>query len=73
MTLGQSRAALPESERLRRERILQATSKAYEALANDPEAWAEETEELAAWDITLADGLDEDDGLSGADRSGGPG
>ena len=34
---------------------------AYEALRQDPKAWAEELEERALWDKTLTDGLDEED------------
>lgn len=34
---------------------------AYKALRRDPEAWKEELEERAAWDVTLVDDLDRGD------------
>jgi hypothetical protein len=46
-------------ELYRRQRFLEEANRAYAALRNDPEAWAEELEERAAWDATLQDGLDD--------------
>jgi hypothetical protein len=45
-------------ERQRRKEFLAACNRAYEALRNDPKAWAEELAERAEWECTLADGLD---------------
>ncbi len=45
-------------EEYRRRRFLDDVNRAYEALRNDPTAWAEELEERAAWDATISDGLD---------------
>jgi hypothetical protein len=42
----------------RRDRILALTNEAYAALREDSEPWAEEQEERAAWDATLADGVE---------------
>jgi hypothetical protein len=40
--------------------ILEQVNASYAALRADPEAWQEYQAELAAWDVTLADGLDDD-------------
>ncbi len=42
-----------------REKILRGINDAYEALRQDPEAWKEELEERALWDVTLSDGLED--------------
>jgi hypothetical protein len=39
------------------EMSMKEAKRAYEALQNDPVAWAEEQEEIALWDVTLSDGL----------------
>lgn len=39
----------------RRQLMLEQTNAAYAALRADPNAWAEEQAERAAWDATLAD------------------
>jgi len=52
-------------EDYRRNLFLDRANAAYLALRADPEAWAAEQEERAAWDATLLDGL-EDDGPGGA-------
>lgn len=44
-------------ELFRRQRILEQINADYAALRADPEAWAEELAERAAWEVTLADGL----------------
>ena len=44
-------------EELRRWRILQQAHEAYAAIAADPEANAEWEAEIAAWDVTVGDGL----------------
>jgi predicted transcriptional regulator len=46
-------------EQYRRQRLLAATNAAYAALRADPAAWQQIKEEQAAWDATLADGLEE--------------
>jgi hypothetical protein len=48
-------------ERYRRERLLDAHNAAYAALRADPQAWAEYEEELRVWDVTLKDGLEDDE------------
>ncbi|MBI3978559.1 MAG: ribbon-helix-helix protein, CopG family [Chloroflexi bacterium] len=47
-------------EAYRRQRILEQTNAAYAALRANPAAWQEEHQERAAWNATLADGLDGD-------------
>lgn len=47
-------------EAYRRRHILERTNAAYAAMRASPEAWREELEERAAWDGTLADGLEGD-------------
>lgn len=37
--------------------LLEAATRHYEELRNDPEAWAEYRTEIAAWDATSGDGL----------------
>lgn len=46
-------------EQYRRRQFLEALNTAYAALQADPQAQAEEAEELAAWDGTLLDGLED--------------
>lgn len=46
-------------EQYRRQQILQASNTAYAALQEDTHAWQEVEAERAAWDATLADGLEE--------------
>lgn len=46
-------------EQYRRRQFLEALNAAYAAMHADPKAQAEEAEELALWDTTLADGLDD--------------
>ncbi len=48
-------------EEYRRHRILELSNQAYAALRADPMALQEIQEELAAWDSTLADGLEADE------------
>lgn len=45
-------------EAYRRGRYLEALNEDVSALREDPAAWAVEQEERAAWDATLADGLE---------------
>jgi hypothetical protein len=45
-------------EQLRRQRFLEEANQAFAALRANPEAWAEEQEERALWEVTLADGLE---------------
>jgi len=46
-------------ERYRRELLLKEANAAFLALRSDDEAWAEEKQERADWEATLADGLKE--------------
>jgi predicted transcriptional regulator len=57
MTL--SRALEMAVEALRRQMLLEETNRAYAALRSDTKRWAEEQKERAAWETTLADGLEE--------------
>lgn len=45
-------------EQYRRQTFLEEANQAYTALRNNPEIWADEIAERAAWDVTLADGLE---------------
>ena len=47
-------------EAYRREVFLEAVSSGFEALREDPEAWAEEQTERAPWEATSADGLEDE-------------
>ena len=47
-------------EEVRRRQFLEEVNAAYAALQEDPEAWQEELEERRLWEVTLADGLDEE-------------
>ncbi len=47
-------------EALRRQRFWADYHASYTALKADPDAWADFQEELAAWETTLADGLEEE-------------
>ncbi len=44
-------------ELYRRKLFLEKANAAFAALKADPQAWKEEQEERAAWDVTLLDGL----------------
>lgn len=44
----------------RRRLFLEQLNAGYAALQLDEAAWAEETREREEWDVTLADGLEED-------------
>ena len=46
----------------RRQRFLEQANAAYAALRVNPEAWQAEEEERRAWDATLGDGLEDEDG-----------
>lgn len=46
-------------EAYRRWRFLQDANRAFAALRRDPKAWKEEQAEREAWDITLADHLED--------------
>ena len=47
-------------EAYRRQRMIELTNAAYAALRADPRQWEEELQERAAWDATLADGLEDE-------------
>jgi hypothetical protein len=49
------------AEQLEQEAIFKKAHKSYAAIRNNPKEWHAEQEELALWDSTLADGLEEDD------------
>lgn len=59
---GQPMARLVQRavERLQAEQFFASLDAAYEALHADPDAWAEETAERAAWDATIGDGLEDE-------------
>jgi hypothetical protein len=44
-----------------RKRFLEGLNDDFARLRRDARAWNEELEERAAWDATLADGLEEED------------
>ena len=46
-------------EAYRRRQILERTNAVYATMQVSPEVWREELEERAAWDNTLADGLED--------------
>ena len=46
-------------ESLRRQRLLQETNRAFEALRSDPKAWQAELMEREQWDATLGDDLED--------------
>ena len=48
-------------EQYRRQRFVEAINAGYAELRADPEAWMAYQEELATWDVTLLDGLEEED------------
>jgi DNA-binding FadR family transcriptional regulator len=48
-------------EAYRRRRILELSNAAYAALRADPQVWQDVLDERAAWDVTLADGLEGDE------------
>lgn len=47
-------------ESYRRQCFLEESNAAFASLRENSEAWQKEEEERAEWDITLADGLEED-------------
>jgi hypothetical protein len=47
-------------EAYRRQVFLEAVASGFEALRDDPEAWAEEQAERAPWEATSADGLEDE-------------
>jgi hypothetical protein len=47
-------------EAYRRQRFLEETNRALEALRASPQAWKTEQAERKAWDSSLADGLQEE-------------
>jgi len=46
-------------EAYRRQRFLEESNRAFEALRANPETWKAEQAECEAWDMTLADGLEQ--------------
>jgi predicted transcriptional regulator len=53
-------------EEYRRARLFELADAAYEALRADPEAWQQELEERAGWDVTLMDGIEPEPHAAGA-------
>jgi hypothetical protein len=47
-------------EAYRRQWFFETANEAYARLRNDPAAWADWQSELAAWDATLMDGLEDE-------------
>ena len=58
---GESMQALLDKavEAYRRQRFLEESNRAFEALRANPQTWRIEQAEREAWDMTLADGLDQ--------------
>jgi predicted transcriptional regulator len=48
-------------EELRRKLLFEEANAAYATLQEQPEVWQEINQEQEAWDITLADGLENED------------
>lgn len=59
---GESMQALLDEavEAYRRQRFLEESNRAFEALRANPETWKTEQAEREAWDMTLADGLEQE-------------
>jgi hypothetical protein len=60
----QAGATMPEVladaiDQLYRKRFIDECNRAYARLRANPKAWKEELEERKAWDVTLADGLED--------------
>jgi len=47
-------------EMYRRQRFLEESNRAFESLQANPDTWKSEQAERAAWDMTLADGLEQE-------------
>ncbi len=47
-------------ENLERETFLKQANEAYAAMKKDPKQWQEHLEEIAVWEATLADGLEDE-------------
>jgi hypothetical protein len=47
-------------ENLERETFLKRANEAYAAMKKDPKQWQEHLEEIAVWEATLADGLEDE-------------
>lgn len=45
-------------ENYQRQQLLKSANSAYAALRSNPEAWENYQNEMAEWDVTLADGLE---------------
>ena len=60
---GSSKQALVRKaiSQLMRDYFLQKSNLEYERLQQDPIAWKEELGERAEWDVTLLDGLEDED------------
>ena len=59
---GESMQALLDEavEAYRRQRFLEESNRAFEALRANPETWKTEQAEREAWDMTLPDGLEQE-------------
>jgi predicted transcriptional regulator len=47
-------------ENLERETFLKQANEAYAAMKKDPKQWQEHLEEIAVWEATLSDGLEDE-------------
>jgi hypothetical protein len=56
-------------EEYRRNKIFEQANAAYSALRRDSGTWGEIEEERAAWDVALADGLDQEKIRRGTKRA----
>ena len=59
---GESMQALLEKavEMYRRQRFLEESNRAFDALRGNPETWKTEQAGREAWEMTLADGLEQE-------------
>ncbi len=59
---GRSMASILEDavDKYRREYFLHSVNAAYARLRQQPEAWQEYMREIEEWDVTLADGLEDE-------------
>jgi hypothetical protein len=48
-------------EAYRRQRLMELTNAAYAELRANPSRWQQELDERQEWDVTLADGLDDEE------------
>ena len=61
--ISQQAVLMQALEDLQRKLHWEQFNQAYSTLREDPERWEDEESERSLWDSTLADGLDEEEGL----------